>query len=220
MKNQIILTTNGFKRFYKFENTEEFNQWERDAFSAWANQYNKKADEYKEKVIECFPFETKELKNESYAVSCVEMYCGYHYANINGFFRGESFALNNNTNSMELMKYILGMEKCFLTAPVTDKDLICYRSMSNEEIEFYKHNQMVNNYLSVSGVRDSLKSKGYNSKSIQTILVPAGTKVLCPNMIRPVIMNGKSFERYESELILPRCMKIKRKFGKYILSNF
>lgn len=220
MKKQIILTANGFKRFYKFENTEEFNQWERDVLGAWVNQYNKEVNEYKRKAIECFPFDTKELEDESYAVSCIEMYCGYHYVNINSFFRGESFALNNNINGIELMKYILEIEKCFLTAPVTDIDLICYRSMSNEEIEFYKYNQMVSNYLSVSGVRDSLQSKGDNSKSIQTILVPAGTKVLCPNMIRPVIMNGKSLERYESELILPRCMKIKRKFGKYILSDF
>jgi hypothetical protein len=217
MKSQIALTTNGFQRFYKFENEKDFDQWEQSIFYNWAKQYNEKVDKYLKELLEIY-FDKILVENDLfYETACIEVYCGDDFKHINGFLCGEE-NLGNGKSVTEKLRYIAGLEKCFQSAPITDRNLICYRSMDEKETEFYKHNTFISKYLSVSGTLESL-SNGFDTKTAYTILVPEGTRILCPNMIKPVIGPGKAIERHEAELILPRCMTIKKRFGNYNLTN-
>lgn len=218
MKSQIVMTANGPKKFYKFENEEDFNQWEQGVFGEWANQYNKKVEAYLKEQQENYFDKAKMNQDLYFAAACIEMYCGNEHKNINGFLRGEPYFCNETVGRIDILRYISELEKCFWTAPVTDENLICYRSMTQEEIEFYEHNTFVNKYSSVSGTLESL-SNNFDVKTAYTMLIPKGTRILCPNMIKPVIEPEKTCERHESELILPRCVTIKKEHGNYVLSD-
>lgn len=218
MKSQIVLTANGPGKFYKFENEEDFSKWEQKIFGEWAEQYNKKVEDYQKKQEEFYFDKTKINQDLYFAAACIEMYCGDEHKNINGLLRGEPYFCEETARRISILhRYIVELDKCFWTAPVTDKNLICYRSMDEKETEFYKHNTSISKYLSISGTLKSL-SNSFDTKTAYTIFVPAGTRILCPNMIKSVVW-GKTLERHEAELILPRGMTIKKKFWNYNLVN-
>lgn len=201
MKYHTIKTVNGKEKFYEFENKEEFRQWQKEIFGAWAKQYNRNSAEYKEHG--CGPF-------DKVMATCIEQYCGHLYGTINGYLRGEP-------GCDRMLNYIFALDECFKTVPCTNINLLCYRNMSIDEMKSYKINGIAKGYLSVSSIYENCKEIWDNGRVI-TILIPKGMPIICPSLITMYERNDKLSD-IEAELIIPRNMIMQKKFCKYIVLN-